>query len=289
MLVLIEHINFSMLPLNMEWADCFYLKGLGCMRDSRSTRSIHANLGLSQFHLTPQGSVNQLIHGRIGLFVPSLTQLKVQLDSITSELQGTCFQYGLEKIPASLPWPYAVEETGMEIKSPNGNVFHAFQTPDGYADAAKGRGRHPTAPSFGDGVFLIELYVPMGTLPGIARFYTQYFDTVPVVTDASCTVPCGELQFLNFVETNQVIPPYSGYHICLYVDDIQAAYTRVSNDDLHFTNPLFSDKCSTLEEVQEGQQFRVLNVVDPLTKKTLFQLEHEVRSLSHERCPLGKK
>jgi len=73
---------------------------------------------------------------------------------------------------------------------------------------------------------------------------------------------------------------YNGYHICIYVTKFALYYQRFEAENLLFTKHRFADKCDTLQQALDWQQFRIREIGNE-SKETIHPLEHEVRSLYH--------
>jgi len=73
---------------------------------------------------------------------------------------------------------------------------------------------------------------------------------------------------------------YTGYHVCIYVTKFSLYYRKFHADNILFTKHRFSDKCDTLQQALDWQQFRIRDIYNE-KKEIILQLEHEVRSLYH--------
>ena len=69
-------------------------------------------------------------------------------------------------------------------------------------------------------------------------------------------------------ETDKKIPEFDGHHLQVYVDDFGAPHKKLQKLDLITEE---SDRC----------QYRFEDIVDLDTGKVLFQIEHEIRSMTH--------
>ena len=71
-----------------------------------------------------------------------------------------------------------------------------------------------------------------------------------------------------FRETDQKIPAYDGHHIQVYVQDFSGGYKALKKRDL-------------LTEESNAYQYRWETIVDLDSNKVLFEIEHEIRSMTH--------
>jgi hypothetical protein len=78
----------------------------------------------------------------------------------------------------------------------------------------------------------------------------------------------GYHQRFLFKESDKRLPKYDGHHIQLYVTDFSGHYKH-----------LLKRKLITQESNQH--QYRFMEIIDPDTGKKLYDLEHEIRSMSH--------
>lgn len=117
------------------------------------------------------------------------------------------------------------------------------------------------------GIPYIEFTVPRGTTGGIARFYERVFDCSTTVHKTRCEVDVGRGQSLRFKEASK-IDDYDGHHIAIYV--------------VNFSRPHgFLKDRGLITEESDAHQYRFQSIIDPDTGEALFDIEHEVRSLSH--------
>jgi hypothetical protein len=107
------------------------------------------------------------------------------------------------------------------------------------------------------GMPYVEFDVAHGTLPGIARFYEQIIGTSTAMRDGLLYVRVAREQFLIFRETDKPQPAFDGHHV-------QLAFERglISRED-------------------SAHQYRFIKVVDPNDGRVLFEVEHEIRSMTH--------
>lgn len=242
-IMLMEHVN---LPVpDQSTATLFYLVGLGFTRDPHmmvGLENMWVNLGEQQFHL-PTGNP-QVLRGHIGLVVPSLDELATRLDGIAPRLADTKFAFHREAdhIDITCPWgnSFRAEEPSMET----GGIM--------------------------TGIPYVEFTVPVGTAPGIVRFYTQVIGATASLESEGGTaavVDVGRYQKLIFRETENV-PEYDGHHLAVYVANFSGPYHDLAARGLVTEDP-------------RNHQFRFVSIVDPETGEKLFDVEHEVRGMRH--------
>ncbi len=118
------------------------------------------------------------------------------------------------------------------------------------------------------GMAYVEFDVPAGTAKGIADFYREIFDTMTSVKDGAAHVSVGQHQELIFREAKKKMAPYDGHHIQVYVANFSRPHDRLLKHDLVSEE---SNKC----------QYRFKDIVDLKSGKKLFEIEHEIRSMTH--------
>lgn len=239
-IVMLEHVNLTVPDQGL--AALFYVTGLGFTRDPYidfGTFNMWVNLGEQQFHL-PKANA-QVFRGRITVVVPDLDDLARRLTAVGKPLSGTDFAWerSAGHIAVTCPW---------------GNRIRAY---------APG-----TFPRMDLGMPLVEMHVPAGTSPGIARFYRQVLNCPASAEDGEARVKMGYNQELRFVETDGALPAYDGHHIAVYVS--------------HFSGPhAYLAERGLITEESDQCQYRFQAIIDPDTGETLTELEHEVRALAH--------
>ena len=85
----------------------------------------------------------------------------------------------------------------------------------------------------------------------------------------------GHNQQLIFAETDAEIPAYDGHHLAIYVANFSSPHDWLAERGL-------------ITEESDQFQYRFQAIVDPDTDEVLYEVEHEVRALSHQmyRRPL---
>ncbi|MCB1691137.1 MAG: hypothetical protein KDI19_00150 [Pseudomonadales bacterium] len=141
----------------------------------------------------------------------------------------------------------------LEVTCPWGNRIRCFEP---------GKYRMPL------GIAYVEFDVPRGSAQGIARFYNDVIGAPAIVKRNTCEVAVGRGQSLRFHETTSRLPDYDGHHIAVYVTDFSAPHRELSARGL-------------ITEESDEHQYRFTSIFDPATGDTLYELEHEVRSLYH--------
>jgi hypothetical protein len=244
--VALEHINV-MIP-DQTVSTEFYVAGLGLTRDPyimTGTNNMWINVGRSQFHM-PTGKP-QVLRGHVGIVMPDREALLARLARVKPHLKGTKF---------------AFKETNayVEATSPWGNVIRCYE---------------PDAERFGRinlGIPYVEFDVPEGTADGIARFYKEIIAAHAYVSEngdgRAAHAVVGMHQELVFRETDRKLPKYDGHHLQIYLADFSGPHKRLLEHGL-------------VSEESDQYQYRFMDIVDPKTKKVLFTIEHEVRSMTH--------
>jgi hypothetical protein len=242
----LEHVNLQ-IPGQAQ-ATLFYIQGLGLTRDpymNTGLANMWVNVGKSQFHL-PTGEP-WVLRGAIALVTPDRDALLKRLDSVKKPLAGTKF---------------AVKETNdcVEVTCPWGNIFKMHS---------------PDVERFGAinlGMPYLEFTVPMGTAKGIEKFYKKIFGAKTKLegngAGKTARINVGYGQDLYFRETAGKLPAYDGHHIQVYVQDFSGGYNQLLKRDL-------------LTEESNAYQYRWEHIVDVDTGEVLFEIEHEIRSMTH--------
>jgi len=242
-IIALEHVNVAV-P-DQRLATLFYLSGLGFTRDPYmmvGDENMWVNAGRQQFHLPTRGT--HVLRGHVGVVVPDLAALQSRLAAVSAKLAGTRFAYRAENghVVATCPW-------GNELRC------------------------HAPAPRFGDmtlGVPYVEFTVPQGTARGIARFYERAFAVhATLEREGACAVvPCGPGQTMRFQETAGALPAYDGHHVAIYIADFSGPHRYLRERGL-------------VTEESNQYQYRFKMIVDPESGAPLFEIEHEVRSVTH--------
>jgi hypothetical protein len=245
-IVELAHVNVT-IP-DQRISTLFYVVGLGLTRDpylQTGVTNMWVNVGKSQFHL-PTGEPQQL-RGVTGLVVPDRAALLDRLAKLRKDLKGTefAFRESNDAVETTCPW-------GNRI------VCHA---PD---EARFGR--------FQLGMPYVAFDVAPGTSAGIGRFYREILGApVELVDDKegrAARVLAGEHQHLVFRETDAPQKAYDNHHIQIYIGDFAGPYEKLK-------------KLGLVSEESNRVQYRFRDIVDLDSKKPLYTIEHEVRSLTH--------
>jgi hypothetical protein len=157
------------------------------------------------------------------------------------------------------------------------------------------------------GIDYVEFSCPKGSATKIAQFYDAIFDATTCVLedkgDVIAMIAFGTIdnvqgradQYLLFRELPDgccVLQPYDGHHIALYVGqsslDFEVAFQNCQLAGVVWVNPRFTDKAIDLPSANKWNQFRFKNILDIATGEVIMELEHEVRSVTHEAF-LGSK
>jgi len=246
-IVHLEHVNVT-IP-DQQIGTLFYFAGLGLTRDPYmmvSTNNMWATVGRSQFHLPTDKP--QVLRGRIGLVMPDLEALVQRLEAVRDKLDGTKFDYrspnGNDAVDVTCPW---------------GNRFRCHMAGERFAPVQLG-------------MPYVQFDVQPGTADGIARFYRKIVGTLAEVGEwegaPAARVKVGNAQELVFRETKAKQPKFDGHHIQVYVADFSGPYKKLLKRGL-------------VSEESNQYQYRFVDIVDPDNGKLLFQIDHEVRSMTH--------
>ncbi|MFP6807177.1 MAG: hypothetical protein VB957_08350 [Pseudomonadales bacterium] len=235
-----EHVNVTV-P-DQALATFFYVNGLGFTRDPYidfGPFNVWINVGAQQFHLPT--AKPQVLRGRTGVVVPSLTELESRLQRVAKRLADTKFNFKVNK-------------SNIDVTCPWGNKIRCH---------APGKFGHMKL-----GIPYIEFSVARNTAQGIARFYKQVFQVAAVAANGICEAQIGQGQVLRFKESSRAEKDYDGHHIAIYVINFSSPYQ-------------FLKKNKLITEESDDNQYRFQTIVDPKSGRPLFELEHEVRSLHH--------
>jgi catechol 2,3-dioxygenase-like lactoylglutathione lyase family enzyme len=246
-IVELGHVNITVPDLAL--ANTFYVAGLGLTRDpylNTGNELMWVNVGRSQFHLPRRGT--QVVPGTIGLVVPDVRAARERLEAVSPALATTAFR--LREF-----------EAGVAVTCPWGNEFRLHA---------------PDADRFGPmllGMPYVELDVPAASpLDAIASFYRDILGAVAGIGSdergSFAWVIAGIHQRLVFRHARGADPRYDRYHIQITVSDFSSPYRRLRERGL-------------VSEESDQHQYRFEKVIDPGIGTTMFQLEHEVRSMKH--------
>jgi hypothetical protein len=246
-IVELQHVNVRVPDQHL--ATTFYISGLGLTRDPylmTGTDNMWANVGISQFHL-PSGAA-QVVRGTVGLVLPDRAELLERLARVQGALAGTRFEFAEanDHVAVTCPW---------------GNRFRCHA---------------PDAARFGRitlGIPYVEFDVPPDTAPGIARFYRDVL-AAPAVAEAGANgentarALVAHGQHLLFRETDAPQPAFDGHHVQVTFADFGGTHARLASRGL-------------ITEESNPWQYRFTDIVDVETNAVLFEVEHEVRSMTH--------
>lgn len=241
----LEHVN-TRVP-DQQLATLFYVSGLGLTRDPYLMTGIGnmwINVGRSQFHL-PTGSP-QVLRGVTTLVIPDRLALLQRLEQVREPLKGTRFAVAAhaDHVAVTCPW---------------GNRMRVFEP----------------GPRFGRmmlGIPEVAFDVPRGTAGAIARFYREIVGTRAGVREtggrAEAYAVAGPDQELVYRECDEVLPPFDGHHVAIYIADFSGPYRKLGERGL-------------VSQEDDQHQYRFKDIVDLETGRVVFTIEHEVRSLRH--------
>jgi hypothetical protein len=239
------HVNTA-IP-KQRLSTLFYVTGLGLTRDpfiNTSTDNMWINVGQSQFHL-PTGRI-EVLRGITGLVLPDRAALLDRLARMREPLAGTAFDF---------------RETndGVETVSPWGNRIHCHG---------------PDIDRFGPvglGMVYVQFDVRPGTAGGIARFYHEVLGAPAAVDERNgphARVMVGARQYFIFRETDAPERAFDGHHVQIDVADFSGPHRRLKTLGL-------------VSEESNQHQYRFKDIIDLDTRRVLFTIEHEVRSMQH--------
>lgn len=241
------HVNVTV-P-DQSKAISFYISGLGLTRDPfvmTGIENIWVNVGRSQFHLPTRQA--QVLRGTIGLVMPDRQALLRRLSYVRKQLEGTQFRFREldDAVEAICPW---------------GNRFlcHA-----------------PDQAKFGHmrlGMPYVAFDVPRDVdLAKIEQFYREVFDGVTGIgSDADgphVWVRVGDGNKLVFRHGAGAVPDFDGHHVQFTLANFSRPYHKLL-------------KMGLITEETNRHQYRFVDIVDVETKRLLFKIEHEVRSMLH--------
>jgi hypothetical protein len=241
----LEHVNLQV--ENQVQTTLFYISGLGLTRDPylmTSVDNMWVNVGRSQFHLIT--GKPQRLRGKVGLVVPDREALLRRLTNMRKPLEGTKFAFTEhdDHVEATCPW---------------GNTFRLYEPMARFGGMALG-------------MPYVEFDVPGGAAKGIAGFYAKVFGALTSVDKAgdapAARVAVGQGQELVFRETKAKIPAYDGHHIQVYVGNFSGPHRQLLDRSL-------------VTEESNQYQYRFEIITDLDSGKPLFQIEHEIRSMTH--------
>jgi hypothetical protein len=240
----LEHVNLQVEDQGLT--TLFYISGLGLTRDPylmTSVDNMWVNVGHSQFHLIT--GKPQHLRGRTGLVIPDRDALLQRLEKMKKPLEGTRFAYKEhdDYVETTCPW-------GNKLLIHEPGSFGRMQL----------------------GMPYVEFDVPVGSAKAIADFYRKIFETAARVDETgdmpAARVSVGPSQELVFRETKSKLPAYDGHHIQVYVANFSRPHKRLLERNL-------------VTEESNQYQYRFEHITDLESGKPLFQIEHEVRSMTN--------
>jgi catechol 2,3-dioxygenase-like lactoylglutathione lyase family enzyme len=238
----LEHVN--LLVPDQRPATLFYVSALGLTRDPYMMTSVDnmwINVGAKSQFHLPTGK-DQRLRGRTALVIPGREQLMKRLGNMKKPLEGTRYAF-------------TEHNDHVETTCPWGNTMLVYEPGKRFGDMQMG-------------MPYVEFDVPAGAAKGIAAFYAKVFDTMTKVENNAAHVSVGKGQELVFRETDKPQPAYDGHHIQVYVANFSRPHAALG-------------KLGLVSEESNQYQYRFLDIVDPDSGRKLFQIEHEVRSITH--------
>jgi catechol-2,3-dioxygenase len=242
----LEHLNLTV-P-DQQLAIRFYIAGLGFTRDPYlvvALENMWVNIGRNQIHLPIKDA--QVLRGHVGLVVPTLEGLIKRLEMVKPHLEKTQFRFERRN-------------GHVEVTCPWGNKFHCYK---------------PDEKRFGRiilGMPYLAFDVPKGAADKIGRFYQKVIGAPAQIekkkSGASAKVTVGHNQHLYFNETDAKIPAYDGHHIQLYIVNFSGPHRQLLDRGL-------------ITEESNQHQYRFKQIVDPDSNEPVYEVEHEVRCITH--------
>ena len=230
-------------------AAMFYVTGLGFTRDPYiDFGTFNMWVNLGDQQFHLPVSKPQVVRGHVGVIVPELEGLLKRLGFAGKALSETSFQF-------------KEEGDHVELTCPYGNTIKAYE-PDKFSNMDLG-------------MPYVEFKTPPGSSKGIGKFYSSVIGCPTSIESDLVKVAMGHNQELIYRETDQPLPEYDGHHIAIYVSNFSGPHQWLAERDL-------------ISEESDQFQYRFQKIVDPDSGELLYEIEHEVRSLSHQmyRRPL---
>jgi hypothetical protein len=237
----LEHVN--LLVPDQGLATLFYISGLGLTRDPYLMTSVD-NMWVNvgkSQFHLPTGKA-QVLRGRTAMVIPGRDLLLTRLENMRKPLEGTRFSFKAHKDRVTAICPW-------------GNEYVLYEPSKRFAGMVLG-------------MPYVEFDVPKKTAKGIAAFYDKVLGTTTSVKDGAAHVSVGYGQELIFRETDKPIAPYDGHHIQVYVANFSKPHKELVERKI-------------LTEESNQYQYRFNDIVDPSNGKKLFEIEHEIRSITH--------
>ena len=230
-------------------AAMFYVTGLGFTRDPYiDLGTFNMWVNLGDQQFHLPVSKPQVVRGHVGVVVPELEGLLKRLGFAEKALSETSFQF-------------KEEGDHVELTCPYGNTIKAYE-PDKFSNMDLG-------------MPYVEFKTPPGSSKGIGKFYSSVIGCPTSIESDLVKVAMGHNQELIYRETDQPLPEYDGHHIAIYVSNFSGPHQWLAERDL-------------ISQESDQFQYRFQKIVDPDSGELLYEIEHEVRSLSHQmyRRPL---
>jgi hypothetical protein len=237
----LEHVN--LLVPDQGLATLFYISGLGLTRDPYLMTSVD-NMWVNAGRSQfhlPTGKAQKL-RGRVALVIPERDLMVKRLENMKKPLADTKFSF---------------KEHGDHVTAtcPWGNEFVVYEPSERFAGMVLG-------------MPYVEFDVPKKAAKGIADFYSKVMGTMASVKDGAAHVSVGYGQELVFRETDKKLADYDGHHIQVYVANFSKPHRQLVERKI-------------LTEESNQYQYRFNDIVDPASGKKLFEIEHEIRSITH--------
>ncbi len=247
-IVELGHVNVTV-P-DQSKAIAYYLMGLGLTRDPylmSGLENMWVNVGRGQFHL-PSRETPQVVRGTTALVMPDLEALLKRLHYAKKYLAGTKFSFKEvgDVVETTCPWG-----NRMRVHAPDPARFGQLRV----------------------GMPYVEFDVPAGTkLDKIAQFYIEILGGIAGVSKDErgpyAWANTSADSKVTYRETKKKQPPYDGHHIQITLADFSGPHKKLVERGL-------------ITEESDQHQYPFIDIVDVDTNKSLFQIEHETRSMRH--------
>ena len=321
---LLEHVNLNV-PDHSRVPFYTNVLGLGLdprrahnVFQKKEDKTFWVNCGPSQFHL-PHGDVPQVIPGSIGLMYEDMNSLIERLEKYKGEYEfydyevmdddGRCVKildgYGNVLFARQCQDDVDDVEEGASLVMKQPLISSDADVGDNLVgDSSEFSGEfrqlYAMESTHCKGISYVEFKCPRKTAKLIAEFYECVMNAVVDIVDDGndmvCIVAIGKIdkdgraaQNIIFRESDDKIPDYDGHHIAVYIgesnDEFENIYKNCEQAGIVWVNPRFSDKAKSISGARQWNQFRFKDILELETGKTIFTLEHEVRSVRHSAWP----
>jgi len=261
---------------------------IGCAELDKTgvPKQVHVNMGASQIHalhrdLDGLELREQVLDGSVVFLCDSLPSLRKRIEASGELFRESCFRVLADK------------GDELAISDIYGNVVYIREAE--CAEKLCTLSKLPGGSSNIVGFEEVNINVRPGSTRGLEHFYKDTLGCevqvdgkiVEVLSDSSV----GFTQKLRFFETSEAQSPNAydtndraGYHIAIYLTEFEEAFRSVEAERGIWVNPRYIsvDNVTTWDEAKSCGQFRVKDIIDPITNNLVLMLEHEVRCVTRE-------